>query len=163
MASETTAAAAGKTGIVRRDPMAMLPFCGYNIGEYFSHWIEIGKLLGEKAPKIFNVNWFRQDQQGNFIWPGFGENFRVLEWILNRCSGTINAKETAIGYIPFEDSINIDGLPLNLESLSNILKVDKNLWKHEAENIEKFYAKFSDTLPAALKLQLSALTSAIKE
>ncbi|MDR1253633.1 MAG: phosphoenolpyruvate carboxykinase (GTP) [Oscillospiraceae bacterium] len=163
MASETTAAAAGKTGIVRRDPMAMLPFCGYNIGEYFNHWIEIGKSLGEKAPKIFNVNWFRQDQQGNFIWPGFGENFRVLEWILNRCSGTINAKETAIGYIPFEDSINIDGLPLNLESLSNILKVDKNLWKHEAENIEKFYAKFSDTLPAALKLQLSALTSAIKE
>ena len=123
--SETTAAAAGAVGVVRRDPMAMLPFCGYNMGDYFKHWIEMGEMLGDKAPKIFNVNWFRVDEDGHFIWPGFGDNLRVLEWILKRCDNEVDAVETAIGYVPKPEDINLEGLKdFDEEKLASILKVD---------------------------------------
>ena len=139
MASETTAAATGAVGVVRRDPMAMLPFCGYDMGDYWQHWIDIGKTLdADKAPKIFNVNWFRKDEDGNFMWPGFGDNLRVIEWIIKRCEGEVEADETAIGYLPKAEDINIEGLEgeVSLESLKKILDVDKDLWNKEAEGIE---------------------------
>ncbi len=157
MASETTAAATGAVGVVRRDPMAMLPFCGYNMGDYFAHWIEMGEMLGDKAPKIFNVNWFRTDDEGHFIWPGFGDNMRVLNWIIDRCEGKVDAKETAIGYVPNVDDIDIEGLDLTKDQLADILEVDKDLWMKETEGIEEFYAKFGDKLPKALRNELNGL------
>lgn len=157
MASETTAAAAGAVGVVRRDPMAMLPFCGYNMGDYWAHWLEMGEKLGDKAPKIFNVNWFRTDDEGHFIWPGFGDNMRVLMWILNRCEGKADAVETAIGYEPKPEDINIDGLDITIDTIKDLLSVDKDLWKEDAKGIEEFYAKFGNKLPAEMKKQLEAL------
>ena len=165
MASETTAAAAGAVGVVRRDPMAMLPFCGYNMGDYWKHWIDIGKTLDpDKAPKIFNVNWFRKDDEGNFMWPGFGDNLRVLEWILKRCDGEVDAQETAIGYIPYAKDINIEGLEgeVSLESLESILDVDKSLWANEADGIAEFYKKFGDKLPKELADELETLKANLK-
>ena len=165
MASETTAAAAGAVGVVRRDPMAMLPFCGYNMGDYWKHWIDIGKTLDpDKAPKIFNVNWFRKDDEGNFMWPGFGDNLRVLEWILKRCDGEVDAQETAIGYIPYAKDINIEGLEgeVSLESLESILDVDKSLWANEADGIAEFYQKFGDKLPKELADELDTLKANLK-
>ena len=165
MASETTAAAAGAVGVVRRDPMAMLPFCGYNMGDYWKHWIEIGETLDpDKAPKIFNVNWFRKDDEGNFMWPGFGDNLRVLEWILKRCDGEVEARETAIGYLPYAKDINIEGLEgeVSLESLESILDVDKELWAKEADGIAEFYAKFGDKLPKELADELATLKANLK-
>ena len=157
MASETTAAATGAVGVVRRDPMAMLPFCGYHMGDYFNHWIEMGQKLGDKAPKIFNVNWFRLDDEGHFIWPGFGDNLRVLEWILKRCEGKVDAEETSIGYVPKAEDINLEGLDFSLDTLKSILAVDNAQWTKEAEGIEEFYKKFGDKLPAELKEQLEGL------
>ncbi len=157
MASETTAAATGAVGVVRRDPMAMLPFCGYHMGDYFKHWIEMGKLLGDKAPKIFNVNWFRLDDEGNFLWPGFGDNFRVLEWIIDRCEGKKDAVETAIGYVPKPEDINIEGLDIDRKTLEEILSVDNTKWMQEAQGIEEFYKKFGNKLPQELADQLQAL------
>ena len=157
MASETTAAAAGAVGVVRRDPMAMLPFCGYNMGDYFAHWIEMGKKIPH-APKIFNVNWFRTDDEGNFIWPGFGDNLRVLEWILDRCAGKAEAVETEIGYLPKAEDINIEGLKdIDLDTVKGLLSVDKDLWKEDIEGIKEFYAKFDEdaTLPEELKAELA--------
>ncbi|MBR5544000.1 MAG: phosphoenolpyruvate carboxykinase (GTP), partial [Clostridia bacterium] len=165
MASETTAAAAGAVGVVRRDPMAMLPFCGYNMGDYWQHWINIGKTLdADKAPKIFNVNWFRKDDEGNFMWPGFGDNLRVLEWIIKRCENEVDAQETAIGYLPYAKDINIEGLEgeVSLESLESILDVDKALWAAEADGIGEFYAKFGDKLPETLKEELETLKANLK-
>lgn len=165
MASETTAAAAGAVGVVRRDPMAMLPFCGYNMADYWQHWIDIGDTLDpDKAPKIFNVNWFRKDDEGNFMWPGFGDNLRVLEWIIKRCEGKVDAQETAIGYIPYAKDINIEGLEgeVSLESLEKILDVDKNLWEEEANGIEEFFKKFGDKLPKELKESLETLKANLK-
>ena len=165
MASETTAAAAGAVGVVRRDPMAMLPFCGYNMGDYWQHWIDIGKTLdADKAPKIFNVNWFRKDDEGNFMWPGFGDNLRVLEWIIKRCENEVDAQETAIGYLPYAKDINIEGLEgeVSLESLESILDVDKALWAQEADGIGEFYAKFGDKLPETLKAELETLKANLK-
>lgn len=158
MASETTAAAAGAVGVVRRDPMAMLPFCGYNMGDYFAHWIEMGKVLGDKAPKIFNTNWFRLDDEGHFIWPGFGDNMRVLDWIISRCEGTADADVTPIGYVPKAEDINLEGLEdFSIDTLKSILEVDKAVWTEEAEGITEFYKKFGDKLPEELKNQLAAL------
>ncbi|MBC8561001.1 phosphoenolpyruvate carboxykinase (GTP) [Fumia xinanensis] len=157
MASETTAAAAGAVGVVRRDPMAMLPFCGYNMGDYWAHWLEMGEKLGDKAPKIFNVNWFRTDDEGHFIWPGFGDNMRVLMWILNRCEGKADAVETAIGYEPKPEDINIEGLDITVDTIKDLLSVDKGLWKEDAQGIEEFYSKFGSKLPAEMKKQLDEL------
>ena len=157
MASETTAAAAGAVGVVRRDPMAMLPFCGYHMGDYFKHWLEMGEKLGDKAPKIFNVNWFRTDDDGNFLWPGFGDNMRVLNWIVDRCEGKADATETAIGYVPMPEDIDLTDLDMDMDTLKSILKVDKDVWTKEAAEIEEHYKKFGDRLPNALKDQLDAL------
>lgn len=165
MASETTAAAAGAVGVVRRDPMAMLPFCGYNMADYWQHWIDIGKTLDpDKAPKIFNVNWFRKDDEGNFMWPGFGDNLRVLDWILDRCDGKVDAVETAIGFVPKAEDINIEGLEgeVSRESLESILDVDKALWAAEADGIAEFYSKFGDKLPETLKEELETLKANLK-
>ncbi len=156
MASETTAAAAGAVGVVRRDPMAMIPFCGYNMADYFEHWLEMGKKI-PNAPKIFHVNWFRLDENGKFMWPGFGDNLRVLNWILDRCEGKANAKETAIGYLPEAKDINIEGLDLDAETLEQLLSVDKAVWKEEVESQKEFFAKFGDKLPASIKEELSKL------
>ncbi len=157
MSSETTAAATGKIGIVRHDPMAMLPFCGYNMSKYFQHWLDMGKFIGNKAPKIFNVNWFRTDDNGNFLWPGFSDNLRVLEWIINRCEDKTSANKTPIGYVPFASDINIQGLDISNSQLDSLLTVDNDLWKKEVQNIESFYEKFGDELPAELKNELSKL------
>ncbi len=158
MASETTAAAAGAVGVVRRDPMAMLPFCGYHMGDYFQHWIDMGKKI-KVQPKIFNVNWFRTDSEGHFIWPGFGDNMRVLDWILKRCEETVDADETAIGYVPKPEDINLEGCSVDEETLKGLLNVDTETWKKEAEGIKEFYKKFGDKLPKELNDELSALES----
>ncbi len=163
MASETTAAATGKTGVVRRDPMAMLPFCGYHMGDYWQHWLDMGKELGENAPKIFNVNWFRLDDDGNFLWPGFGDNLRVLDWIIKRCENKVDAKETAIGYVPYTDDINIENCDIEKDTLEKILKVDKQEWLSETEAIEDFYAKFGDRLPIELSVQLKSLKNKLND
>ena len=159
MASETTAAAAGAVGVVRRDPMAMLPFCGYNMGDYWQHWLDMGEKLGDKAPKIFHVNWFRTDAEGHFIWPGFGDNMRVLMWILARCDGTVDAVKTPIGYEPKPEDINIEGLDgVTLDTIKDLLSVDVASWEDDiyrpVTGIEAFYAKFGDKLPAEMKKQL---------
>ena len=157
MASETTAAASGAVGVVRRDPMAMLPFCGYHMADYFQHWLDMGKKLGDKAPKIFNVNWFRTDDEGNFIWPGFGDNMRVLNWIVDRCEGKADATETAIGYVPKPEDIDLTDLDMDIETLKSILDVDKDTWTKEAAEIEEHYKKFGDKLPQELRDQLETL------
>ena len=162
MASETTAAAAGAVGVVRRDPMAMLPFCGYHMGDYFAHWLEMGKKLGDKAPKIFNVNWFRTDAEGHFIWPGFGDNMRVLMWILDRCAGKADAVETPIGYEPKPEDINLEGLDITTEVVADLLNVDKALWLEDVAGIKEFYKKFGDKLPCELKKQLEILENNLK-
>ena len=163
MASETTAAATGDVGVVRRDPMAMLPFCGYHMGDYFGHWLEIGKTLGDKAPKIFNVNWFKTDDNGNFIWPGFGDNMRVLMWIINRCKDNADAVTTSIGYEPKPEDINIDGLDgITTDTIKGLLDIDKSLWLTEVEGIKEFYAKFGDRLPVELSDELAKLEERLK-
>ena len=164
MASETTAAAAGAVGVVRRDPMAMLPFCGYHMGDYFAHWLEMGKKLGDKAPKIFNVNWFRTDDEGHFIWPGFGDNMRVLNWIVDRCEGKADAVETPIGYEPKPEDIDVEGLSdVTLDTVKGLLNVDRALWKEEVAGIKEFYAKFGDKLPKELVKQLEILEANLEK
>ncbi|MSB05083.1 phosphoenolpyruvate carboxykinase (GTP) [Flavonifractor plautii] len=157
MASETTAAATGAVGVVRRDPMAMLPFCGYHMADYWQHWLDMGEKLGDKAPRIFNVNWFRTDDEGNFIWPGFGDNLRVLEWILKRCFGEADAAETAIGYEPRPEDIDLEDSGVELDTLKGLLGVDKALWQDEVKGIREFYQKFGDKLPKQLSQELDAL------
>ncbi len=156
MASETTAAATGAVGVVRRDPMAMLPFCGYHMADYWQHWLDMGEKIPNQ-PKIFNVNWFRLDDEGNFLWPGFGDNLRVLEWILKRCNDQADAVETPIGYLPRPEDINTEGLDITPETLQDILSVDPALWREEVAGIEEFYAKFGEKLPAALRTELDRL------
>ena len=156
MSSETTAAATGAVGVLRHDPMAMKPFCGYHMGDYFAHWIEMGKKV-KNPPKIFNVNWFRQDENGEFLWPGFGDNMRVLDWILKRCDNKIDAQETAIGYVPYAKDIDIEGLDYSVETLEKILYVDKERWSKEADEIAEFYKQFGDKLPKELSENLATL------
>lgn len=160
MASETTAAASGAVGVVRRDPMAMLPFCGYNMGDYFTHWLEMGSRI-KKQPKIFNVNWFRQDENGRFIWPGYGDNMRVLEWIIRRCDDEVDAAKTPIGYIPNINDINIEGIEdeVSVETLKELLSIDTGLWKEDAAGIEEYYNKIGGRMPKELLDQLDALKS----
>ncbi len=156
MASETTAAATGAVGVVRRDPMAMRPFVGYNMGDYFKHWIEMGKKIA-KQPKIFNVNWFRTDDNGNFIWPGFGDNMRVLDWIIDRCEDKVDAVETPIGFVPNAEDINIEGLSdVTLDTIKELLTIDKENWKKEAEGIEQFYGELT-RVPSELYDELAKL------
>ncbi|MDR1408668.1 MAG: phosphoenolpyruvate carboxykinase (GTP) [Oscillospiraceae bacterium] len=162
MASETTAAASGTVGVVRRDPMAMLPFCGYNMADYWQHWIDIGAGLdADKAPKIFNVNWFRKNDDGNFLWPGFGDNLRVLDWILARCEGAADADEVAIGYIPKAADINIIGLgdEVGPAQLDELLSVEPALWQEELAGVTEFFGQFGDRLPKALNAELETLKS----
>ncbi|MEG0179906.1 MAG: phosphoenolpyruvate carboxykinase domain-containing protein, partial [Oscillospiraceae bacterium] len=156
MASETTAAATGAVGVVRRDPMAMRPFCGYNMGDYFGHWLEMGEKLGDKAPKIFNVNWFRTDDEGHFVWPGFGDNMRVLMWILARCNGNVEAVETPIGYVPNAKDIDVRELDdVTTDTVASLLEIDKKLWLEDAEGVDELYAMFGDRLPKKLAEELA--------
>ncbi len=157
MASETTAAAAGAVGVVRRDPMAMKPFVGYNMADYFGHWLEMGEKLGENAPKIFHVNWFRKDEDGNFLWPGFGDNMRVLLWILDRVAGNADAHDSEIGLLPTASDIDTTGLGISDDQLNELLSVDKSVWKEDLENIKEYFAQFGDRLPAEIKHQLDIL------
>ena len=162
--SERTAAAAGTVGELRRDPMAMLPFCGYNMGNYFAHWLEMGKNTdASKLPKIFYVNWFRKDADGGWLWPGFGENSRVLKWIVERVSGKGEAVETPIGYLPAPGAIDTDGLDVTDEQMAELLNVDVEEWLNEIESIREHYARFEETLPEALSDELAALEARLRE
>ncbi len=162
MASETTAAASGAVGVVRRDPMAMRPFVGYNMGDYWKHWLDMGKIIPH-APKIFHVNWFRTDDEGHFIWPGFGDNMRVLLWILARCEGKADAVETAIGYVPKPEDINIEGLDISIDTIKDLLTVDKAAWLADVENIKEFYKLVGDHVPAEMNEELAALEARLKK
>ena len=162
MASETTAAAAGAVGVVRRDPMAMRPFVGYDMGDYWAHWLKMGTLI-PNAPKIFHVNWFRTDDDGNFIWPGFGDNMRVLMWILARCEGKVEADITPIGYVPHAEDINIEGLDgITVDTIRDLLTVDKESWLADIANIKEFYAQVGDRVPTAMYDELAALEARLK-
>jgi phosphoenolpyruvate carboxykinase (GTP) len=154
MSSEKTAAAAGNVGELRFDPMAMLPFCGYNMADYFSHWLEAGKREGAELPRIFYVNWFRKDADGKFLWPGFGENSRVLEWVFRRCEGTADAVETPIGLLPSEGAINTEGLDISAEAMQELLSVDEDLVREQLPQVKEHLARFGDRLPDQLKTQL---------
>ena len=155
MASETTAAATGQVGVVRRDPMAMLPFCGYHMGDYWQHWLDMGKKI-PKPPKIFNVNWFRTDEDGNFAWPGFGDNMRVLQWIISRADNEIGAAETALGYEPNTHDINMEGLDMSMYDMRRLLSVDRDLWLKECEDARAYYEKIGK-VPPELYSELDAL------
>lgn len=158
MASETTAAAAGKVGNLRRDPFAMLPFCGYNMADYFGHWLTIGSSADpEKLPKIFYVNWFRKDRDGRWLWPGYGENSRVLEWVFERAAGRGGAEQTPIGYVPATGALHTEGLDLSSEDVRQLLAVDPQEWREEIPLIQEHYAKFGDRIPAELQNQLELL------
>jgi phosphoenolpyruvate carboxykinase (GTP) len=158
LSSETTAAATGEVGVVRRDPMAMLPFIGYNAGDYFAHWIEIGKGADAvKLPKIFYVNWFRRDAEGNFTWPGFGENIRVIKWALERIAGTAAAIDTPIGRVPTPEALDTSGLKMRPDDLKLALTVDPEEWQREVADIEKWFTKIGTSLPTSMRDELESL------
>ena len=162
MASETTAAAGGQVGKLRFDPMAMLPFCGYNMADYFKHWLQVGtKTDKEKLPQIFFVNWFRRDEEGNFMWPGYGENSRVLKWVFERLNGTATANKTAIGYLPTTDSLDTSGLDVKSTDLAELLSVDNPGWLEAVPQIRDHFATFGDRLPSELSTALNALESSL--
>ncbi|NLO79081.1 MAG: phosphoenolpyruvate carboxykinase (GTP) [Xanthomonadaceae bacterium] len=163
IASEKTAAAAGRIGELRRDPMAMLPFCGYNMADYWSHWLRIGQRPGAKLPKIFYVNWFRRGEDGSFLWPGFGENSRVLKWIFERCDGTAEAVETPIGLLPTREALDLTGLDISDEALDILLGVDVRGWREEIPLIRAFYQEFGERMPAALLAELDQLEKRLAE
>lgn len=156
MSSETTAAAAGDVGVVRRDPFAMIPFCGYNMGDYFGHWLDMGKKLGDKAPKIFNINWFRTNEKGDFLWPGFGDNARVLKWVYERLNGKADAKKTAIGNVPTVESLDLKGLDIKKQDVEKVLEVKNDEWKKELPAQKEFFDKFGDRLPKEITEELTA-------
>lgn len=156
MASERTAAQYGKIGEVRRDPMAMLPFCGYHMGDYFRHWLQMGQRM-RRPPKVFHVNWFRTDEEGEFLWPGYGDNLRVLEWILDRCRGQADAIASPIGYLPTPDSLDMTGLDLSQKVVEELLRVDRQEWLREVESVREYYGTFGDRLPHALSDELDSL------
>jgi phosphoenolpyruvate carboxykinase (GTP) len=156
--SETTAANLSKTGVLRHDPFAMLPFCGYNMGDYFAHWLSMAERTDEsKLPKVFFVNWFRKGEDGHFLWPGYGENSRVLEWIFDRCNGTGGAVETPIGYLPAPGALDLSGLEVPAADLEQLLSVDVEGWQAEAAGLAEYYESFGDRLPEALRRQLTKL------
>ena len=150
--SETTAAAEAAAGVVRRDPMAMLPFCGYNMGDYFRHWIEMRRQI-RYLPRIFHVNWFRKGEDGSFLWPGFGDNLRVLRWIIDRCEGRVEATQTAIGYLPGKEDIDITGLNLEPSTMESLLNVDKENWRQEMQEIGDYLEEYGSRLPQELLKQ----------
>ncbi|MBI2986084.1 MAG: phosphoenolpyruvate carboxykinase (GTP) [Deltaproteobacteria bacterium] len=161
-ASETTAAIIGQVGVLRRDPIAMAPFCGYNMADYFQHWFDMGDKLGGKAPRVFYVNWFRKSPEGKWLWPGFGENSRVLKWMCERLEGKAGARKTPIGYLPGEGDLDLAGLNLPSENIKELLRVDLAAWKAEVPDIEKFFAQFGDRLPERLKRQLRELVTRLE-
>jgi len=161
MASERTAAQYGKQGEVRRDPMAMLPFCGYNMARYFAHWLEMGKRM-KKAPKIFNVNWFRTDENGKFLWPGYRENLRVIEWILDRCNDKVEAVKTPIGYVPKPGDLDMTGLQLPAGNMEKLFAIDPAQWSRESEGVSLFFKQFKKELPRELWDELSSLAERLK-
>jgi len=162
-ASETTAAVIGKVGVLRRDPFAMTPFCGYNMADYFSHWFHMGDKLGGKAPRIFYVNWFRKSPEGKWLWPGFGDNSRVLKWMCERLEGRAGAKKTPIGYLPGEGDLDLTGLDLPAENICELLKFDREAWKAEVPDIERFFGQFGDRLPERLKRQQRGLAERLEK
>ena len=158
MASETTATAESAVGKLRRDPFAMLPFCGYHMADYFRHWLELGKRDGAVLPKVFYVNWFRKDpEDGRWLWPGFGENARVLEWVFRRCDDAVEADETPIGRVPTAGALNTDGLAIGADDVAELLRVEPDEWLGEVDPIREFYGKFGGKLPGELREQLDAL------
>ena len=160
----STAAATGAVGVVRRDPFAMLPFIGYNAGDYVSHWVNTGKQADStKLPRIFYVNWFRRDEDGGFLWPGFGENSRVLKWVVERLEGTAAAVETAVGHVPTPDSLDVSGLDMTPEQVEAALRVDPEEWKAELPQIQEWFEKFGDQLPAVLWTELDGLRARLGE
>jgi phosphoenolpyruvate carboxykinase (GTP) len=163
MGSEKTAAAAGKVGELRRDPMAMLPFCGYHMGDYWAHWLKVGEKGGDKMPRVYYVNWFRKGPNDEFLWPGYGENSRVLKWIFERCDGTAEAKETPIGLLPTEQALDTKGLDVSPAAMKELLAVDVKGWLNEIPGIKEHYAKFGAKLPAGLKKELGDLENRLKE
>ncbi len=156
VASETTAAAIGQAGVLRRDPMAMKPFAGYNYGDYWAHWFDMGKKL-KSPPKIYHVNWFRRDADGKFLWPGFGDNLRVLAWILNRCAGKAEAQETAIGNLPRASDLNLEGLKIEQSALDQLLSVNAEEWRAEAVDMDQYLNEFGDRTPVQLRAEVAAL------
>jgi phosphoenolpyruvate carboxykinase (GTP) len=162
MGSETTAASAGAVGTVRRDPMAMLPFCGYHMGDYFAHWLNLGARPGARLPKIFYVNWFRQDKNGAFLWPGYGENSRVLKWIFERCDGKVHAKDTPIGRIPEVSDLDTKGLDLNAAHVQELLSVDIAGWQAEIPSIQQHFAQFGAHLPQGLNEEVKSLEARLR-
>jgi len=162
--SEVTAAALGLKAGVRRDPFAMLPFCGYHMGDYFGHWIRIGEIAPDKSrlPKLFNVNWFRKNAEGQYLWPGYGDNIRVLKWIFERTEGADVADRTPIGYVPKAGSIDVNGLDDACKNISELVRVDKKEWLEELELINQHYAIFGERLPSEMKRQLEGLTERLK-
>jgi phosphoenolpyruvate carboxykinase (GTP) len=142
--------------------MAMLPFCGYNMGNYFKHWLAMGKKM-TKAPKIFHVNWFRTDEQGKFMWPGFGENLRVLEWIMDRCRQTAGAQKTAIGFVPRPQDIDLSGIEIPAETMTKLLAIDPQAWEAEAQDVEKFFADFGKDMPEEMRTELKGLKERLQQ
>jgi phosphoenolpyruvate carboxykinase (GTP) len=160
-ASETTAAATGEVGKVRRDPMAMKPFCGYNFGEYWEHWLSFAA-KSESLPKVFHVNWFRKDAQGRFMWPGFGDNMRVLKWVVDRCHNQAPATRSAIGYLPEADTLDLRGLDIDPATLQELLAVDPKLWKAEIEHVDQYFGQFEPAIPRALREQTQRIGKALE-
>jgi phosphoenolpyruvate carboxykinase (GTP) len=156
MASETTAAATGQVGVVRRDSMAMKPFAGYNFGDYWQHWLSFESRV-KHLPKVFHVNWFRQDKSGKFMWPGYGENLRVLKWIIDRCTNRVGATETAIGNLPLEKDLDVGNLGIDATTMKELLSIDQAAWRHEMEEIGKYFGEFGRRIPSRLKEELNTV------